>query len=54
MKEKLDYIKDLGVDSIWLSPVYQSGGVDFGNDIIDHKGPSIYHYLLRLFQKFTI
>ena len=36
VKEKLDYIKDLGVDSIWLSPVYFGGGVDYGNDIVDH------------------
>ena len=35
--EKLDYIKDLGVESIWLSPIYEGGGVDYGNDITDHQ-----------------
>ena len=37
LTEKLDYIQDLGVESIWLSPMYEFGGVDYGNDIIDHK-----------------
>ena len=37
LSEKLDYIQDLGVESIWLSPIYEFGGVDYGNDIIDHK-----------------
>ena len=34
--QKLDYIRDLGVDVIWLSPVYQSGGTDAGYDISDY------------------
>ena len=33
---KLDYLKDLGVDIIWLSPVYQSPFVDQGYDISDY------------------
>lgn len=33
---KLDYIKDLGVDVIWLSPVYQSPMDDNGYDISDY------------------
>ena len=37
LTEKLDYIQDLGVESIWLSPIYEFGGVDYGNDITDHK-----------------
>ena len=37
LTEKLDYIQDLGVESIWLSPIYKFGGVDYGNDVIDHK-----------------
>ena len=32
----LDYIRDLGVDAIWLSPVFRSPMVDFGYDISDH------------------
>ncbi|XP_053600374.1 maltase A1-like [Plodia interpunctella] len=32
---KLEYIKDLGVDAIWLSPMFQSPMYDFGYDISD-------------------
>lgn len=35
--EKLDYLKDLGVDVIWLSPVYQSPNDDNGYDISDYQ-----------------
>lgn len=34
---RLDYIKDLGVDVIWLNPVYQSPDVDNGYDIADYQ-----------------
>lgn len=34
---KLDYLKDLGVDVIWLSPVYQSPNDDNGYDISDYR-----------------
>lgn len=34
---KLDYLKDLGVDVIWLSPVYQSPNADNGYDISDYR-----------------
>lgn len=34
--EKLDYLKDLGIDIIWLTPVYQSPFVDQGYDISDY------------------
>jgi len=34
--EKLDYIKDLGVDIVWLCPVYKSPMVDNGYDISDY------------------
>ena len=33
---KLDYLKDLGVDIIWLSPCYQSPLADQGYDISDY------------------
>lgn len=33
---KLDYLKELGVDIIWLSPIYQSPFVDQGYDIADY------------------
>ena len=34
--EKLDYLKDLGIDIIWLSPIYQSPMADQGYDISDY------------------
>jgi alpha-glucosidase len=33
---RLDYLKDLGVDAIWLTPVYPSPDVDFGYDISNY------------------
>ncbi|WP_018931934.1 glycoside hydrolase family 13 protein [Gracilibacillus lacisalsi] len=35
--EKLDYLKNLGVDVIWLSPVYKSPNDDNGYDISDYQ-----------------
>ena len=35
---KLDYLDDLGVDAIWLSPIYPSPDVDFGYDVADYTG----------------
>jgi len=34
---RLDYLKELGVDAIWLTPVYPSPQVDFGYDISDYE-----------------
>ena len=34
---KLDYIKSLGVDVIWFSPLYPSPNADYGYDISDYK-----------------
>ena len=33
---KLDYLKELGIDIIWLSPIYKSPFVDQGYDISDY------------------
>jgi alpha-glucosidase len=35
--QRLDYLKDLGVDAIWLTPCYPSPQVDFGYDISDYR-----------------
>ena len=35
--EKLDYLKELGIDVIWLSPVYKSPMDDNGYDISDYQ-----------------
>ena len=34
---KLDYIKSLGVDAVWLNPVYKSPNADGGYDISDYN-----------------
>ncbi|MCC3673499.1 alpha-glucosidase [Staphylococcus epidermidis] len=36
--EKLDYLENLGIDVIWLSPMYLSPNDDNGYDISDYKG----------------
>ncbi len=36
MLEKLDYLKDLGIDAIWLSPHFPSPNWDWGYDISDY------------------
>ena len=33
----LDYLKDLGVDALWLTPFYPSPQVDFGYDVSDYR-----------------
>jgi oligo-1,6-glucosidase len=35
--QKLDYLKELGVDVVWLSPVYKSPNDDNGYDISDYR-----------------
>ena len=35
---KLDYVASLGVDAIWLSPIYPSPMIDFGYDVSDYTG----------------
>ncbi|SPU13020.1 alpha-amylase family glycosyl hydrolase [Bacillus spizizenii] len=34
---RLDYIKELGADVIWICPIYPSPNVDYGYDVTDHK-----------------
>ncbi|MGA8135595.1 MAG: alpha-amylase family glycosyl hydrolase, partial [Pseudomonas gingeri] len=33
---RLDYIQDLGIDAIWITPMYPSPQIDFGYDIADY------------------
>ncbi|KAF9023911.1 glycoside hydrolase family 13 protein [Hymenopellis radicata] len=37
INSKLDYLKDLGVDVVWLSPIYKSPLADMGYDIADYR-----------------
>ena len=34
---RLDYLKDLGVDAIWITPMYPSPQVDFGYDVSNYE-----------------
>ncbi len=34
---KLDYLSQLGITTIWLSPVYKSPNVDYGYDVADYR-----------------
>ena len=34
---KLDYLKDLGVDAIWITPCFPSPQVDFGYDVSNYE-----------------
>ena len=38
IEQRLDYLVDLGVDAVWLSPIFPSPMADFGYDISDHRG----------------
>ena len=37
ISQKLDYLQELGVDVVWLSPVYKSPNDDMGYDISDYQ-----------------
>ncbi|MCQ4088642.1 alpha-glucosidase [Saccharibacillus sp. JS10] len=35
--EKVDYIADLGVTAVWLSPIFDSPNRDYGYDVVDYR-----------------
>lgn len=35
--DKLDYVKSIGVDAVWISPFYKSPNKDQGYDIADYR-----------------
>src|SRR6056297_798326 len=37
IKEKIPYLKDLGIDAVWLNPVYPSPNNDYGYDISNYQ-----------------
>ena len=47
---KLDYLKDLGVDAIWISPCYPSPQLDFGYDVSDYEDIDPMYGTLKDFQ----
>ena len=38
IEQRLDYLARLGIDAIWLSPIYPSPMADFGYDVADYTG----------------
>lgn len=48
---KLDYIKSLGVDTIWFSPIYPSPNADYGYDISDYRNINSEYGTLDDFKK---
>ena len=52
MIEKLDYLKDLGIDAIWLSPHFPSPFVDCGYDVSDYRGVAPEYGTLEDFKTF--
>jgi alpha-glucosidase len=48
---RLDYIKSLHVDAIWLTPIYPSPQVDFGYDIADYETIDPHYGTLKDFDR---
>jgi len=48
---KLDYLKWLGIDAIWFSPLYPSPNADYGYDCADYKNINPEYGDLDLFKK---
>lgn len=38
ISSQLDYLKELGVDAVWISPIYPSPLADWGYDVSDYTG----------------
>lgn len=52
MTAKLDYLRELGVDAIWLSPHFPSPFLDCGYDISDYDGVAPEYGTMEDFQTF--
>lgn len=52
MIERLDYLQDLGIDAIWLSPHYPSPQYDCGYDVSDYTGVAPEYGTMVDFQRF--
>ncbi len=51
LMSKLDYIKSLGMDAIWLSPIHPSPNRDWGYDVSDYEGVHPDYGLLEDFHR---
>ncbi|WP_245263388.1 alpha-amylase family glycosyl hydrolase [Azorhizobium doebereinerae] len=38
IRRRLGYLEELGVDAVWISPIYPSPMADFGYDVADYEG----------------
>lgn len=52
MIERLDYLKDLGIDAVWLSPHYPSPQYDCGYDVSDYTNVAPEYGTMADFQRF--
>jgi len=52
MNSRLDYLQELGIDAIWLSPHYPSPNFDCGYDISDYTEVAVEYGTLDQFQAF--
>jgi alpha-glucosidase len=46
---RLDYLKELGVDAFWMSPIFKSPMADFGYDISDYEAIQVEYGTLEDF-----
>src|SRR5215510_6726340 len=37
IRKELDYVEELGVDAVWISPFFKSPMKDFGYDVSDYR-----------------
>jgi maltose alpha-D-glucosyltransferase/alpha-amylase len=54
LAEKLDYVKDLGVNTIWLLPFYPSPLRDDGYDVADYRNVNPLYGSLEDFRRFVV
>lgn len=50
---RLGHLADLGVDAVWLTPIYPSGGVDGGYDVTDYRDVDPVYGGLEAFDRFV-
>ena len=51
---RLDYLQDLGIDAIWLSPHFPSPLCDCGYDVADYRGVAPEYGTLKDFERFLV
>jgi len=51
---KLDYLHDLGVDAIWITPCFPSPQVDFGYDVSDYENIDPMYGTLKDFDRLVV